>query len=151
MMTDPIADMLTRIRNANAIEQPYVDVPATRMKVAIAQVLQEEGFILGYRVGKYVTVQTENGMETQFQTVDKLGEPHLILQIFLKYGPDGEKVIRHIERYSKPGRRVYMGYKELRPVLDGLGIAVLSTSKGVLSDRQARKQKVGGEVLCLVW
>jgi small subunit ribosomal protein S8 len=151
MMTDPIADMLTRIRNANAIEQPYVDVPATRMKVAIAQVLQEEGFILGYRMGKYVTVQTENGMETQFQTVDKLGEPHLILQIFLKYGPDGEKVIRHIERYSKPGRRVYMGYKELRPVLDGLGIAVLSTSKGVLSDRQARKQKVGGEVLCLVW
>ena len=151
MMTDPIADMLTRIRNANAIEQPYVDVPATRMKVAIAQVLQEEGFILVYRVGKYVTVQTENGMETQFQTVDKLGEPHLILQIFLKYGPDGEKVIRHIERYSKPGRRVYMGYKELRPVLDGLGIAVLSTSKGVLSDRQARKQKVGGEVLCLVW
>ncbi|MBA2225711.1 MAG: 30S ribosomal protein S8 [Thermogemmata sp.] len=151
MMTDPIADMLTRIRNANAIERPYVEMPATKMKVAIARVLQEEGFILGYRVGKYVTVQTENGAETQFQPVETLSEPHLILQIFLKYGPDGEKVIRHIERYSKPGRRVYMGYKELRPVLDGLGIAVLSTSKGVLSDRQARKQKVGGEVICTVW
>jgi small subunit ribosomal protein S8 len=151
MMTDPIADMLTRIRNANAIERPYVEMPATKMKVAIARVLQEEGFILGYRVGKYVTVQTENGAEIQFQSVETLSEPHLILQIFLKYGPDGEKVIRHIERYSKPGRRVYMGYKELRPVLDGLGIAVLSTSKGVLSDRQARKQKVGGEVICTVW
>ncbi|MCS7021492.1 MAG: 30S ribosomal protein S8 [Gemmataceae bacterium] len=151
MMTDPIADMLTRIRNANAVERPYVEMPATKMKVAIARVLLEEGFILGYRTGKYVTVQTENGVEQQFQEVDKLGEPHLILQIFLKYGPDGEKVIRHIERYSKPGRRIYMGYKELRPVLDGLGIAVLSTSKGVLSDRQARKQKVGGEVICTVW
>lgn len=151
MMTDPIADMLTRIRNANAIERPYVEMPATKLKVAIARVLLEEGFILGYRTGKYVTVQTEHGVEQQFQEVDKLGEPHLILQIFLKYGPDGEKVIRHIERYSKPGRRVYMGYKELRPVLDGLGIAVLSTSKGILSDRQARKQKVGGEVLCTVW
>lgn len=151
MMTDPIVDMLTRIRNANAIERPYVEMPATKLKVAIARVLLEEGFILGYRTGKYVTVQTEHGVEQQFQEVDKLGEPHLILQIFLKYGPDGEKVIRHIERYSKPGRRVYMGYKELRPVLDGLGIAVLSTSKGILSDRQARKQKVGGEVLCTVW
>jgi small subunit ribosomal protein S8 len=151
MMIDPIADMLTRIRNANAIERPYVEMPATRLKVAIARVLLEEGFILAYRTGKYVTVSTEQGPERQFQEVEQLNEPHLILQIYLKYGPDGEKVIRHIERCSKPGRRVYKGYKELQRVLDGLGIAVLSTSKGIMSDRQARQQKVGGEVLCLVW
>jgi small subunit ribosomal protein S8 len=83
--------------------------------------------------------------------VQAAGETHTILQVFLKYGPDGEKVIRHIERYSKPGRRVYQGYKDVRRVLDGLGIAILSTSRGVMSDRQAKKAKVGGEVLCTVW
>ncbi len=151
MMTDPIADMLTRIRNANAIERPFVEMPATKLKVAIAKVLLEEGFILGYRTGKYVTTTTDAGTHKEFQEVDNLAEPRLILQVFLKYGPDGEKVIRHIERYSKPGRRVYQGYKEIKRVLDGLGIAILSTSKGVMSDRQARQQKVGGEILCTVW
>ncbi|MCS6866447.1 MAG: 30S ribosomal protein S8 [Gemmataceae bacterium] len=151
MMTDPIADMLTRIRNANAIERPFVEMPATKLKVAIAKVLLEEGFILGYRTGKYVVTTTETGTQKEFQEVDNLAEPKLILQVFLKYGPDGEKVIRHIERYSKPGRRVYQGYKEVKRVLDGLGIAILSTSKGVMSDRQARQQKVGGEILCTVW
>src|SRR5215217_4595273 len=101
MMTDPIADMLTRIRNANTIERPLVEMPATKLKVAVAKVLLEEGFILGYRTGKHV-------------------EPHVTLQVFLKYGPDGERVIRHIERFSKPGRRVYQGYKEVKRVLDGL-------------------------------
>ncbi len=149
MMTDPIADMLTRIRNANAIERPFVEMPATKLKVAIARVLLEEGFILGYRTGQYTT-NAETGSR-EFVEVTDLARPHLILQVFLKYGPDGEKVIRHIERYSRPGRRVYQGYKELKRVLDGLGIAVLSTSKGVLSDREARKQKVGGEILCTVW
>jgi small subunit ribosomal protein S8 len=149
MMTDPIADMLTRIRNANEIERPFVEMAATKLKVAIARVLLEEGFILGYRTGKY-TPNPETGTK-DFVEVNDLGQPHVVLQIFLKYGPDGEKVIRHIERYSRPGRRVYQGYKEVKRVLDGLGIAVLSTSKGVLSDREARKQKVGGEILCTVW
>ena len=148
MMTDPIADMLTRIRNASNVERPFCDMPATKVKVAIAKVLVEEGFVLGYRIGKYVT--GDQGHK-EFQEVSGLGEPHTVLQVFLKYGPDGEKVIRHIERYSKPGRRVYQGYKEIRRVLDGLGIAILSTSRGVMSDRQARQQKVGGEVLCTVW
>jgi small subunit ribosomal protein S8 len=152
MMTDPIADMLTRIRNANEIERPFVEMPATKLKVAVAKVLLEEGFVLGYRTGKYVETPVEGGQPTKdFQEVEKFGEPHMILQVFLKYGPDGEKVIRHIERYSKPGRRVYQGYKEVRRVLDGLGIAILSTSKGVMSDREAKKQKVGGEILCTVW
>ena len=151
MMTDPIADMLTRIRNANEIERPFVEMAATKLKVALAKVLLEEGFILGYRTGKNVELQTDDGKHKEFQEVATLGEPHVVLQVFLKYGPDGEKVIRHIERYSKPGRRVYQGYKDVRRVLDGLGIAILSTSKGVLSDRQARREKVGGEILCTVW
>ena len=151
MMTDPIADMLTRIRNANNIERPLVEMPATKLKVAVAKVLLEEGFILGYRTGTWVETEAESGTTKDFQEAEKLGEPHMILQVFLKYGPDGERVIRHIERYSKPGRRVYQGYKDVRRVLDGLGIAILSTSKGVMSDRQAKKAKVGGEVLCTVW
>ena len=151
MMTDPIADMLTRIRNANAIERPAVEMPATKLKVALAKVLLEEGFILGYRTGKYVEEQAESGKHKNFKEVETLGETHVVLQVFLKYGPDGEKVIRHIQRYSKPGRRVYQGYKDVRRVLDGLGIAILSTSKGVLSDRQAKREKVGGEILCTVW
>jgi small subunit ribosomal protein S8 len=149
MMTDPIADMLTRIRNANTIERPAVEMSATNLKVAIAKVLLEEGFILGYRTGKY-SVNAETGAK-DFAEVAKLGEPHVVLQVFLKYGPDGEKVIRHLERYSRPGRRVYQPYKDVRRVLDGLGIAILSTSRGVMSDRQARRDKVGGEVLCTVW
>lgn len=151
MMTDPIADMLTRIRNANIIERPFVEMPATKMKVAVAKVLLEEGFILGYRTGLYAEAEADGVKQKDFKEVDKLGEPHVVLQVYLKYGPDGEKVIRHIQRYSKPGRRVYQGYKDVKRVLDGLGIAVLSTSRGVMSDRQARRDKVGGEVLCTVW
>jgi small subunit ribosomal protein S8 len=149
MMTDPIADMLTRIRNANEIERPLVEMAATKLKVALADVLLKEGFILGYQTGKYVD-NAETGAK-EFQVVNDLGQPHVILQVYLKYGPDGEKVIRHIERYSKPGRRVYQGYKEVKKVLDGLGIAILSTSRGVMSDRQAKEHKVGGEILCTVW
>jgi small subunit ribosomal protein S8 len=148
MMTDPIADMLTRIRNASLVERPAVDMPATKLKVAIAKVLVEEGFVLGYRIGKYVT---DDQGHKDFRETTNIGEPHTVLQVYLKYGPEGEKVIRHIERYSKPGRRVYQGYKDVKRVLDGLGIAILSTSRGVMSDRQARQQKVGGEVLCTVW
>ena len=122
MMTDPIADMLTRIRNANEIERPFVEMPATKLKVALAKVLLEEGFILGYRTGKYVEEQAERRQAQGIPAeVEELGEPHIVLQVFLKYGPDGERVIRHIARYSKPGRRVYQGYKEVKRVLDGLG------------------------------
>jgi len=149
MMTDPIADMLTRIRNANAIERPAVEMPATKLKVAIAKVLVEEGFILGYRTVLKAVPNAEGAPEVR--ETDDMTKPHVVLQVYLKYGPDGERVIRHIQRYSKPGRRVYQGYKDVKRVLDGLGIAILSTSKGVLSDRQAKKAKVGGEILATVW
>jgi small subunit ribosomal protein S8 len=148
MMTDPIADMLTRIRNASSIERPSADMPATKLKVAIAQVLKDEGFILDFHVGK--VAKNESGA-TEFTTGASLQEAKAVLRVFLKYGPEGEKVIRHIQRSSRPGRRYYQGAKEIRRVLDGLGIAILTTSKGVLSDRQARKQGVGGEVLAVVW
>lgn len=147
-MTDPVADMLTRVRNANRIEAGAVEMPCSGLKVQIARVLKEEGFVLDYQIGFYVL--NEAGQETFDGNVEP-GEPKKVLRIYMKYGPEGERVIRTIDRYSKPGRRVYKSYTELRPVLDGLGIAVLSTSKGVMSDRQARAQRVGGEVLCTVW
>jgi len=148
MMTDPIADMLTRIRNANRIEAPAVDMPSTHLKAHLAQVLKDEGFILDYRVGKFVA--DENNRKNFEENVAD-DEPKKVLRVFLKYGPDGERVIRHLERVSSPGCRVYRGYKALRPVLDGLGISVLSTSRGLVSDRQARAQRLGGEVICNVW
>ncbi len=148
MMTDPIADMLTRVRNANRIERPSVDMPATYFKARVAQVLKDEGFILDYHMGKEVA--DEQGHK-QFQPVEEIKEPHIVLRVYLKYGPEGERVIRNIKRASRPGRRLYRGHQDLRPVLDGLGIAILSTSRGVMSDRQARAQRVGGELLCTVW
>jgi small subunit ribosomal protein S8 len=148
MMTDPLADMLTRIRNAVRIEKPAVEMPASGIKAKLAEVLKEEGYILDFQVGRY---QTGEGGE-EFVTDDvNLGDAKAVLRVYLKYGPDGERVIRHIERISKPGCRRYAGYKDLRPVLDGLGIAVLSTSRGLMSDRKARSERVGGEVLCTVW
>lgn len=131
MMTDPIADMLTRIRNSNSIYQPQVSMPASKLRVAIAQVLTEEGFVASYRV--------------------EPSKPGSTLTIELKYGIEGEKVIRHIERISKPGCRVYAGVDELKPVLRGQGIHLVSTPKGVLSDRKARELHVGGEVLAQVY
>lgn len=148
MLTDPIADMLTRIRNANRIERPAVEMPATRLKIQIAQVLKDEGFLLDYQVGRQVL--NEQGQRV-FQAEDGALGPKSVLRIYLKYGPEGEKVIRTLERVSRPGRRLYRRHGQLKPVLDGLGIAVLSTSKGVMSDRQARAQKLGGELLCSVW
>lgn len=151
MMTDPIADMLTRIRNANFIERPATEMGATKLKIAIAQVLKDEGFILDYQVGKYET-PAEGAKEFKAgNPAEAVREPKAVLRVYLKYGPDGERVIRHIARSSKPGRRYYKPARELRRILDGLGISILSTSKGVMSDRRARKEKVGGEVLCNVW
>ena len=149
MMTDPVADMLTRIRNAARIEKPAVEMPASGIKIKLAQVLKDEGFVVDYQIGKY---QKAADGHNEFVTEGvNLAEAKVILRVFLKYGPEGERVIRHIERISKPGCRRYAGYKDLRPVLDGLGIAVLSTSRGLMSDRKARTERVGGEVLCTVW
>lgn len=131
MMTDPIADMLTRIRNANAISRKKVPMPASRMRVAIAQVLKDEGFIRGYEMTP--------------------GKPSSTITLEMRYGLDGEKVIRAIDRVSKPGCRVFAGHEDLAPVLLGQGIQVLSTNKGVMSDRRAREEKVGGEILAKVW
>lgn len=131
MMTDPIADMLTRIRNAVRVERPYVDLAVSKVKRGVADVLKREGFIWGY---------------TEIEE-----SPAAQLRLELKYGPSGEQVIRHIKRVSKPGRRVYSKAKDLRPVLNGQGISILSTSRGVVSDREARQQNLGGEVLCEIW
>jgi small subunit ribosomal protein S8 len=147
MMTDPIADMLTRIRNGNRIERPAVEMPATKLKQAVAQVLKDEGFVLDYQVGEYA--EDAEGA-TSFRTPPK-GQTKLVLRVYLKYGPEGERVIRHLERASRPGRRLYWRHGALKPILDGLGIAVLSTSRGVMSDRRARAERLGGEVLCTVW
>ena len=131
VMTDPIADMLTRIRNANAALHETVEIPASRMKAAVLEILKEEGFVK--------SVETvESGK-------------HTALKVTLKYGSNNEKVITGIKRISKPGLRVYAKKEELPRVLGGLGIAVISTSKGVLSDKQARKEGLGGEVLAYVW
>jgi small subunit ribosomal protein S8 len=138
--------MLTRIRNAVRIERPAVDMPSSRLKVGVAEVLKTEGFIYDYQVGSMA--KTEHGTEFQPGETDSSRK---VLRVILKYGPQGERVIQRISRVSSPGCRVYRSYKDLRPVLDGLGIAVLSTNKGVLSDRQARAQKLGGELLCRVW
>jgi small subunit ribosomal protein S8 len=148
MMTDSVADMLTRIRNANRIERPAVDMPATKLKARIAQVLKDEGFIHDYGVGELVS--DESGHQT-FEVKGGGGGPKAVLRVYLKYGPEGEKVIRNIARASRPGRRLYRRADQIRPVLDGLGIAVISTNRGVMSDRQARAQKLGGELLCTVW
>jgi small subunit ribosomal protein S8 len=140
--------MLTRLRNANTIERPAVDMPASRLKISVAQVLKDEGFILDFHVGR-ITVD-ESGQKV-FNQDNDVGKPHTVLRIYLKYGPEGERVIRHIQRASTPGCRLYRKAADLRPVLDGLGISILSTNKGVLSDRQARAQCLGGELLCTVW
>ena len=131
-MSDPIADMLTRIRNANTAKHDTVDVPASKMKIAIADILVDEGYIAKYDL-------VEDG---SFKT----------LHITLKYGVDkNEKVISGIKRISKPGLRVYSNTEDIPRVLGGLGIAILSTNKGVVTDKEARKLGVGGEVLCFVW
>jgi small subunit ribosomal protein S8 len=133
MMTDPIADMLTRIRNAARVERPFVEMPLSKVKRGVAEVLKREGYIWDWR-------------EEQID-----GKPVKQLTIDLKYGPNGERVIRHIKRVSKPGQRVYSRATDLRPILNGLGISIISTSRGVISDREARQKKLGGEVLCELW
>jgi small subunit ribosomal protein S8 len=148
MMTDPIADFCTRIRNASWIERAVVDIPASGIKIGMAEALKQEGYIFEYQVGHFT--KAEDGSE-QFEPTDDPKLAKRFIRIYLKYGVNGERVIQKIQRISSPGCRVYRGYRELRPVLDGMGISLLSTNKGVKSDRQARKEKLGGEVLCEVW
>ncbi len=128
--TDPIADMLTRMRNALTVKHKTVTVPASKMKLAIAELLKNEGYITEYSV-------TEG--------------PKASIVIELKYGPNNKKVINGLKRISKPGLRIYASYEDLPKVLNGLGIAIVSTSKGLMTDKQAREQKIGGEVLAYVW
>ncbi|NLI68832.1 MAG: 30S ribosomal protein S8 [Bacilli bacterium] len=131
VMTDPIADMLTRIRNANMVRHPELELPSSKIKVEIADILKREGYIRDYEV-----------IEDNKQG---------ILKIYLKYGKNNERVITGLKRISKPGLRVYAKADEIPRVLNGLGIAIVSTSKGVLSDKEAREQHVGGEVLAYIW
>ena len=131
MKSDPVADLLTRIRNASRAEHEKVDIPSSRLKVRIAEILKDEGFIKNYRV---------------------LDDPKQgTLRVYLKYGPANEKVISGLVRVSKPGRRVYVTHDKVPNILAGMGVAIVSTSRGVCTDRDARKQKVGGEVLAYVW
>ena len=129
--SDPIADMLTRIRNAGKAKFNSVDIPGSKMKIELAKVLKEEGYIRNYKFLK----DNQQG----------------ILRIYLKYDPDQKPSIYSLERVSKPSRRVYLKSKDIKPVYNGLGIAVLSTSRGIMTDKQARKENVGGEILCTVW
>jgi small subunit ribosomal protein S8 len=131
VMTDPIADMLTRIRNANMVGHDKLELPGSNMKRAVAEILKQEGFI----------------RDAEFIPDNKQGT----IRIFLKYGQNQERVITGLKRISKPGLRVYAGSQEVPRVLGGLGIAILSTSQGLMTDKDARRQKVGGEVLCYVW
>jgi small subunit ribosomal protein S8 len=131
MVTDPIADMLTRIRNASRAEHEKVDIPASRLKVRIAEILKDEGFIRNFRL-----------IEDKRQGT---------LRVYLKYGPGNEKMITGMVRVSKPGRRVYAAADRIPTVLGGMGLTILSTSRGVLTDRESRRLRVGGEVLAQVW
>jgi small subunit ribosomal protein S8 len=133
-MTDPIADMLTRIRNAVTAKHTRVDMPSSRLKAEIARILQDEGYIQGFKL------------------LDEAERPmQKTLRLFLKYGPHGEKLITGVQRISRPGRRVYFGRDDVPHVLGGLGTSILTTSRGVMSGRDAAKAGVGGEVLCNVW
>jgi small subunit ribosomal protein S8 len=135
-MTDPIADMLTRIRNAVSAKHTRVDMPASRIKADIARILQDEGYIQGFKLLEAPT-----------------GKPAVtkVLRLFLKYGPHGERLITGVERISRPGRRVYFGHDDVPEVLAGLGTSILTTSRGVMTGREAAKVGVGGEVLCNIW
>lgn len=130
-MTDPIGDMLTRIRNANMVKHESVEMPSSKMKIEIAKILKKEGFIRDFRYYKF---------QNKFN-----------LKVFLKYGEKNSQILKGIKRVSKPGRRTYSGKEEITKVLGGLGISILTTSKGVMTDKEARKAGVGGEVICHVW
>lgn len=129
--TDPISDLLARIRNAHLAKHDRVDIPASRQKEEICRILKEEGFIRNFRIVE--------------------GSPRNTLRIFLRYSDEGEPAIRHLRRVSRPGRRVYRKAEALRPILNGLGLGIISTSQGLLTDSQARERRLGGEMVCELW
>ncbi|HZM60324.1 MAG TPA: 30S ribosomal protein S8 [Vicinamibacterales bacterium] len=137
-MTDPISDMLARLRNAVSAKHSRVDMPASKLKAEIARILQDEGYIQGFRLVEEPSEKTGR-------------QPRQVIRLFLKYGPRGERVITGLARVSRPGRRVYLGVEDVPQVLGGLGTSILTTSRGVMTGRAARKAGVGGEVLCNVW
>jgi small subunit ribosomal protein S8 len=137
-MTDPIADMLSRIRNAVAAKHTRVDMPASRIKADIARILEDEGYIQGFKILQESDTSRQTG-------------PLKTLRLFLRYGPHGERLITGIQRISRPGRRVYFGRDDVPEVLAGLGTSILTTSRGVMTGRQAVKAGIGGEVLCNIW
>ena len=130
-MTDPIADFLTRVRNANTVHKDRVEMPSSKLKRSLANILKQEGFIRNYR---YLDNKKQG-----------------VLRVYLKYGPDGEKITNHLVRISKPSVRVYVGKEEIPRVKGGLGIAILSTNQGIMTDHQCRRNGVGGEILCEIW
>lgn len=136
-MTDPISDMIARIRNATSARHQRVDVPASKLKVEIARILESEGYIHGFKLVEQPPAVGQT--------------PQSFIRILLKYGPRGERVISGLQRVSRPGRRVYFGRDSVPPVLGGLGTSILTTSRGVMTGREAAKAGVGGEVLCNVW
>ncbi len=137
-MTDPIADMLTRIRNAVTARHARVEMPASKLKVEVAKILQDEGYIAGFKM-----------VETPASRASKAARQQM--RLFLKYGPGGEKAISGLQRVSRPGRRVYASRDEVPAVLGGLGVSILTTSRGVMTGQAAKKAGVGGEILCNVW
>jgi small subunit ribosomal protein S8 len=130
-MTDPVADLLTRIRNAHLAKHDRLDVPASKLKAEICRVMKESGFVEDFRV------------------IDN--EPQNTLRVYLRYSDEGQPAIQHVHRVSKPGRRVYRKAEAMKPVRNGLGVGIVSTSQGVLTDAEARQRRVGGEVLCEIW
>jgi len=130
-MTDPIADLLTRIRNAHRAKHDRLDVPASNLKMEVCRILKEEGYIKNVEMVE--------------------GEPRSVIRVFLAYNKEGKPGIQRMQRVSTPGRRVYRGADDIKPVLNGLGVGIVSTSQGLMTDRQARQKRVGGEVLCEVW
>jgi small subunit ribosomal protein S8 len=131
VLTDPIADMLTRIRNANTVTHEVVEIPASRMKADLAEIMKDEGYIRGFEVTR--------------------GEKYDVIKVYMKYGPSKQRTIHGLKRISKPGLRVYVKKDEVPKVLNGLGPAVISTSRGLMTDRQAREAGLGGEVICYMW
>lgn len=148
-VTDPIADMLTRIRNANAVSLDEVVVPASRLKVGLAKLLREEGFIKHYKVAR-VRPKNKKPRRREREKGNPL-EKQSEIRIFLKYGPRGEKVINGLKRISRPGLRRYVRSKDIKRVEGGLGIAIISTSQGFVTDRECVKRNIGGELLCNIW
>lgn len=130
-MTDPIADLLTRIRNAHRAKHDRLDVPASNLKMEVCRILKEEGYIKNVEMVE--------------------GEPRSVIRVFLAYNKEGKPGIQRMQRVSTPGRRVYRGADDIKPVLNGLGVGIVSTSQGLMTDRQARQKRVGGEVLCEIW